>query len=69
VTDIQILIDTIVDEMRARPDKGRVADYIRRWPMFRNRIRDGGGDGRRAGDDRGDGDEPFSIQSISKVSP
>jgi hypothetical protein len=37
VTDIQILIDTIVDEMRARPDKGRVADYIRRWPMFRNR--------------------------------
>jgi glutaminase len=68
VADIQHLIDVIVKEMRERPDKGRVADYIA--PLARVSPEKFGlavvlADGRMLSG--GDAQEPFSIQSISKV--
>ncbi|MDE1916659.1 MAG: glutaminase [Sphingomonadales bacterium] len=68
MADIQHLIDIIVEEMRERPDKGRVADYI---PPLAHVSPDKFGMAVVLADGRmlcgGDAQEPFSIQSISKV--
>jgi len=66
--DMRRIVDEIVDAMRARTDRGRVADYI---PELA-RVDPGAFGIAVAGVDGevvtgGDGDAPFSIQSISKV--
>jgi glutaminase len=66
--DLQQVVTEIADEMRRRPDRGDVATYIpelaRADPLkFGIAVVDA--EGRVA--TGGDSDEPFSIQSISKV--
>ncbi len=66
--DLQQVVTEIADEMRRRPDRGEVATYIpelaRADPVkFGIAVIDS--DGRVA--TGGDAEEPFSIQSISKV--
>jgi glutaminase len=66
--DLQQVVTEIADEMRRRPDRGDVATYIpelaRADPLkFGIAVIDA--EGRVA--TGGDADEPFSIQSISKV--
>lgn len=65
---LQAVVDEIADEMRQRTDRGEVATYIpelskvdpRRFGLV---VVDAAGNVAAAGD----ADEPFSIQSISKV--
>ncbi|CAO4133718.1 glutaminase [Methylorubrum extorquens] len=66
--DLDSIVKDIAAEMRARPDRGAVASYIRELARvdaqgFGLVVIDG--DGRVAAG--GDADTPFSIQSISKV--
>jgi glutaminase len=66
--DYQAVLDSIVDELQPRLSEGRVATYIpalARVPQERLGIALCAADGREAM--AGAGDEPFSIQSISKV--
>jgi glutaminase len=68
MTVLQPLIDAIVSDMRAMEDKGKVADYIP--PLARISPEKFGlavvtADGQVL--TGGDAEEPFSIQSISKV--
>lgn len=68
MADLQNVVDDIADEMRARPDRGEVASYIPELAKvesgaFGIAIVDA--EGRVAA--AGDCDQPFSIQSISKV--
>jgi glutaminase len=66
--DLQAIVRDIADEMRARPDRGKVATYI---PELARVDANAFGlvavdiDGRVAAG--GDSETPFSIQSISKV--
>ena len=67
-TGLQAVLDRIGDEMRAAPDKGRVADYIPELARVSDQhfamavcTADG------ACHTTGEADLPFSIQSISKV--
>ena len=65
---LQAIADEIADEMRKRTDRGEVATYIPELAKvdlrrFGIAIVDADGDVAAAGD----ADEPFSIQSISKV--
>jgi glutaminase len=68
VTDLKIAVREIAAEMAARPDRGKVADYIPELARI-----DAGAFGIVAIDAAGhvaaagDADTPFSIQSISKV--
>jgi glutaminase len=68
MTDMRKALEEIVAELKARPDKGEVASYI---PKLRNAdpVRMGVAiafiDGRVYA--AGDANEPFSLQSISKV--
>lgn len=64
---IQDAIDVIADEMRSRSDRGTVADYIPELALAdpsKFGIAVAGRDGFVLG---GDGDDVFSIQSVSKV--
>jgi glutaminase len=67
-TNLQAVVSEIADEMRARPDRGAVADYIPELACV-----DAGAFGIAVIDEHGhvaaggDADQPFSIQSISKV--
>ena len=68
VPDLDRVVREIADEMRARPDRGEVATYIPELAgadarAFGLVVIDA--EGRIAAG--GDSDEPFSIQSISKV--
>src|SRR4051794_38114040 len=65
---LDILVKEIVDEMRARPERGKVASYIPELARVDDRafglaVIDADGNVAMAGDS----DMPFSIQSISKV--
>lgn len=66
--ELETVVRDIADEMRARPDRGEVASYIPELARvdagaFGIAVVDG--EGRTVVG--GDGDVPFSIQSISKV--
>jgi glutaminase len=66
--ELDILVKEIVDEMRARPDRGEVASYIPELARVDDRafglaVIDADGNIATGGDS----DTPFSIQSISKV--
>ncbi len=67
-TQLECIVDEIVAEMRARPDRGRVADYI---PELAKADADAFGIAVALADGTvvagGDCEVPFSIQSISKV--
>jgi glutaminase len=68
VTDLQAIVTEIADEMRARTDRGKVADYIPELAnvhpsAFGLALVDADGNVAAAGDS----DVAFSIQSISKV--
>lgn len=68
MTDLQAIIDRIAADMAAETDRGRVADYIpalARVDPARFGIAAVLADGREL--KAGDADEPFSIQSVSKV--
>ena len=68
MADMREIVDEIVHAMRSRTDRGRVADYIPELAKvdpghFGIAVATGDGDVVCGGD----GDVPFSIQSISKV--
>ncbi|MFK8252489.1 glutaminase [Ancylobacter terrae] len=68
MTDLKSVVDEIAEEMRNRPDRGEVATYIPELAQVDPRqfgiaVIDTAGNAVVAGD----GDVPFSIQSISKV--
>ncbi len=66
--DLQTIVTEIAEEMRRRPDRGDVATYIpelARADPAKFGMAVIGAEGRVA--TGGDSDEPFSIQSISKV--
>jgi len=68
MTDLQRVVDEIVDEMRAMPHRGEVATYIPELArvdpkLFGLVVVDAQGGVAAAGD----ADVPFSIQSVSKV--
>jgi glutaminase len=68
MNDLDAALQSLVQDMRARPEKGCVAQYI---PELRRVDRDRFGIAVALEDGRilvaGDADQPFSIQSISKV--
>lgn len=66
--DLKTVVEEIADEMRQRPDRGEVATYIPELARVDRRafgiaVIDAEGGVSAAGD----ADEPFSIQSVSKV--
>ncbi len=68
MSKLQTIVSEIVDEMRQMPDRGEVADYIPELARVDPRsfglvVIDAEGNVVSGGD----GDVPFSIQSISKV--
>lgn len=68
MTDLQAILDQITDEMRAAPERGRVADYIPELAGVSDQhfaIAVCTADGQCL--TAGDADQPFSIQSVSKV--
>ncbi len=66
--ELQSLVSEIAADMRARPDRGRVADYIPELGAVDPRLlRNGGRAAGRTVASAGDADTAFSIQSISKV--